>query len=277
MIHMTWGTGVAPISQYRPDPKIGNLISWETDRVMYYLTDIPYQSYRFGRHINLWSRPRIITSPLFFFYLSASNSALRIEYEEGMEATASLYLSASPLSRSRGFFSRSSPSSSSSLRSCCFHFLSLSFPLFAGSRHSIRRASPALPLSTVRCCGPVTARPSSEIRRAHGNLKPPDEKLRALRELFSRPGIGIDAYIIPSEDAHQVRFQSCFNFLQFSFQLGFVYFGLLTHGFRLFQIMGVWVCLFFFLAVLFALIRGLNWVSYYWWLQWSNGPLVGLN
>eukprot|EP00268_Persea_americana_P044428 TRINITY_DN4491_c1_g1_i2.p1 TRINITY_DN4491_c1_g1~~TRINITY_DN4491_c1_g1_i2.p1 ORF type:complete len:729 (-),score=141.42 TRINITY_DN4491_c1_g1_i2:471-2657(-) len=128
-----------------------------------------------------------------------------------MDATASLYLSASPLSRSRGFFSRSSPSSSSSLRSCCFHFLSLSFPLVAGRRHSIRRASPALPLSTVRCCGPVTARPSSEIRRAHGNSKPPDEKLRALRELFSRPGIGIDAYIIPSEDAHQSEFiAECF-------------------------------------------------------------------
>jgi hypothetical protein len=33
----------------------------------------------------------------------------------------------------------------------------------------------------------------------------PDEKLQALRELFSKPGIGIDAYIIPSQDAHQVR------------------------------------------------------------------------
>lgn len=34
----------------------------------------------------------------------------------------------------------------------------------------------------------------------------PDEKLQALRELFSKPGIGIDAYIIPSQDAHQSEF-----------------------------------------------------------------------
>lgn len=33
-----------------------------------------------------------------------------------------------------------------------------------------------------------------------------DEKLSALRQQFSKPGVGIDAYIIPSQDAHQSEF-----------------------------------------------------------------------
>ena len=52
---------------------------------------------------------------------------------------------------------------------------------------------------------PVSAKPSSQIRWNRTKKSEPDKKLQALRELFSRPGIGIDAYIIPSHDAHQVR------------------------------------------------------------------------
>lgn len=55
----------------------------------------------------------------------------------------------------------------------------------------------------IRNCTSITAKPSSEFNR-NRTQDAPDEKLRALRELFSRPGVNIDAYIIPSQDAHQV-------------------------------------------------------------------------
>uniref|UniRef100_A0A7N1A5F9 Metallopeptidase M24 family protein n=1 Tax=Kalanchoe fedtschenkoi TaxID=63787 RepID=A0A7N1A5F9_KALFE len=58
---------------------------------------------------------------------------------------------------------------------------------------------------SIRSCASITAKPSSELRRK-GTISEPDEKLRALRELFSKPGVGIDAYIIPSQDAHQSEF-----------------------------------------------------------------------
>ncbi|KAE8668858.1 long chain acyl-CoA synthetase 7, peroxisomal-like isoform X1 [Hibiscus syriacus] len=62
---------------------------------------------------------------------------------------------------------------------------------------------------TLRCCGssggPVIAKPSWELRR-NRDAQEPDEKVVALRLLFSKPGIGIDAYIIPSKDAHQSEF-----------------------------------------------------------------------
>ncbi|KDP23512.1 hypothetical protein JCGZ_23345 [Jatropha curcas] len=58
----------------------------------------------------------------------------------------------------------------------------------------------------IKNCSPITAKPSSQIRRSRTNKSEPDEKLLALRELFSKPGIGIDAYIIPSQDAHQSEF-----------------------------------------------------------------------
>uniref|UniRef100_A0A6N2LXL6 Creatinase N-terminal domain-containing protein n=1 Tax=Salix viminalis TaxID=40686 RepID=A0A6N2LXL6_SALVM len=53
---------------------------------------------------------------------------------------------------------------------------------------------------------PVSAKPSSQIRWNRTKKSEPDKKLQALRELFSSPGIGIDAYIIPSQDAHQSEF-----------------------------------------------------------------------
>ncbi|RWV81097.1 hypothetical protein BHE74_00041113 [Ensete ventricosum] len=56
----------------------------------------------------------------------------------------------------------------------------------------------------------IVARPSSSEMRKNPfggcDRGAGDEKLRALRELFSRPDVGIDAYIIPSQDAHQVVF-----------------------------------------------------------------------
>ncbi|GAU11522.1 hypothetical protein TSUD_345120 [Trifolium subterraneum] len=50
----------------------------------------------------------------------------------------------------------------------------------------------------------ISAKPSSNFRK-----NPPtnsDPKLTALRRLFSKPDVSIDAYIIPSQDAHQSEF-----------------------------------------------------------------------
>lgn len=88
-----------------------------------------------------------------------------------------------------------------------FRCLGPSIPLsrlFAASARSRdHRRQPATGSSGER----ITAQPSSELRRKNtgGIGGSEEEKLRSLRELFSRPGIGIDAYIIPSQDAHQVR------------------------------------------------------------------------
>ncbi|XP_028770817.1 aminopeptidase P2 [Neltuma alba] len=67
------------------------------------------------------------------------------------------------------------------------------------------RESRKFPFLTVRNCSSIRVKSSAEIRKARA-VSQPDDKLRALRELFSRPGVGIDAYIIPSQDAHQSEF-----------------------------------------------------------------------
>ncbi|KAI4349980.1 hypothetical protein L6164_010513 [Bauhinia variegata] len=67
------------------------------------------------------------------------------------------------------------------------------------------RESRKSPLFTVRNCTTIKVKSSSEIRKARADSGA-DQKLRDLRELFSKPGIGIDAYIIPSQDAHQSEF-----------------------------------------------------------------------
>lgn len=64
--------------------------------------------------------------------------------------------------------------------------------------------SPLRASISIRNCSSITAKPSSEFHRSSRGGSEPDEKLRALRELFSKPSIGIDAYIVPSQDAHQV-------------------------------------------------------------------------
>ncbi|XP_031260687.1 aminopeptidase P2-like isoform X2 [Pistacia vera] len=91
--------------------------------------------------------------------------------------------------------------------SCQFRFLSsLSLPVFHKfqTRPSFYKIYPKAPLF-VRNCTSISAKPSSEFRKDR-TQEPPDEKLRALRELFTKPGVNIDAYIIPSQDAHQSEF-----------------------------------------------------------------------
>ncbi|TYG96558.1 hypothetical protein ES288_A11G360400v1 [Gossypium darwinii] len=97
-----------------------------------------------------------------------------------------------------------------SLSSSRLPFFSFSLPIFHKFKinPSIYNKSQKVPLFlTLRCCssGSVTAKPSSELRR-NRDVQEPDEKVVALRRLFSKPGIGIDAYIIPSQDAHQSEF-----------------------------------------------------------------------
>ncbi|ONI04507.1 hypothetical protein PRUPE_6G325100 [Prunus persica] len=99
------------------------------------------------------------------------------------------------------------PLCSPSSHSRYFRFLSLSLPIFHSSKShpKIFTISPKAPLLTVRNCTSISAKPSSELRNKRSNSDS-DEKLRALRELFSKPSVGIDAYIIPSQDAHQSEF-----------------------------------------------------------------------
>ncbi|XP_073270444.1 aminopeptidase P2 [Primulina huaijiensis] len=83
----------------------------------------------------------------------------------------------------------------------CFPFFSSSSPFHRGFFFIPRfRGQP-----TRQICASITAKPSSELRR-NPESSEPDHKLSALRELFSRPNINIDAYIIPSQDAHQSEF-----------------------------------------------------------------------
>ncbi|GFZ02959.1 metallopeptidase M24 family protein [Actinidia rufa] len=93
------------------------------------------------------------------------------------------------------------------LHSRCFRFFSASVPIFTKFKTSpsIFTKSPKLPLFVVRNSSSITAKPSSELRKKRSDSVQ-DAKLRALRELFLKPGIGIDAFIIPSQDAHQSEF-----------------------------------------------------------------------
>ncbi|KAF4369704.1 hypothetical protein F8388_015791 [Cannabis sativa] len=83
-----------------------------------------------------------------------------------------------------------------------FRFIPNCFPIFHQfkSHPKFLSISPKAPLLTVRNCSSISAKPSSELRKKRANSEP-DEKLRALRQLFSKSGI--DAYIVPSQDAHQ--------------------------------------------------------------------------
>ncbi|PSS24931.1 Xaa-Pro aminopeptidase [Actinidia chinensis var. chinensis] len=95
----------------------------------------------------------------------------------------------------------------SQLHARCFRFFSASVPIFTKFKTSpsISTKSLKLRLFVVRNSSSITAKPSSELRKKRSDSEQ-DAKLRALRELFSKPGIGIDAYIIPSQDAHQSEF-----------------------------------------------------------------------
>ncbi|RYR52491.1 aminopeptidase P2 isoform X1 [Arachis hypogaea] len=98
------------------------------------------------------------------------------------------------------------------------HPLLLPPPLAAFSCRQIRRILPqsrtAKPPSFSVCnCSSNSStfkvKTSSELRSTQASSSTdsqPDPKLTALRRLFSNPGIAIDAYIIPSHDAHQSEF-----------------------------------------------------------------------
>ncbi|XP_021282146.1 probable Xaa-Pro aminopeptidase P [Herrania umbratica] len=99
---------------------------------------------------------------------------------------------------------------SSSLSASAFPFFSFSLPIFHKFKINptiYKKSQKGPPFLTLRCCssGPITAKPSSELSRNRA-VQEPDEKVLAIRQLFSKPGIGIDAYIIPSQDAHQSEF-----------------------------------------------------------------------
>ncbi|CAJ1960860.1 unnamed protein product [Sphenostylis stenocarpa] len=99
-----------------------------------------------------------------------------------------------------------SSSLSLSTRSLFFPLLPLLFsrpnPIF----YKLKSNKPSL---TIRNCSNSSfkVKPSSQIRKPLAESQP-DSKLTALRHLFSKPGVDIDAYVIPSQDAHQVCFAS---------------------------------------------------------------------
>ncbi|KAK4748832.1 hypothetical protein SAY87_015418 [Trapa incisa] len=83
-------------------------------------------------------------------------------------------------------------------------FFTRSLPIFHDQKFCSR--SPLRPLISIKNCSSITAKPSSEFRRRDSGGSETDEKLRSLRELFSKPNVGIDVYIVPSQDAHQSEF-----------------------------------------------------------------------
>ncbi|MCL7032820.1 hypothetical protein MKW94_000046 [Papaver nudicaule] len=102
--------------------------------------------------------------------------------------------------------------SHSSSSSRCLHYFSSSVSSFLNLKKQPNTSSKLI----VRNCSSnestISAKPSSEIRKTKPNKDVDDDKLVALRQLFVKPGIGIDAYIIPSQDAHQSEFiAECFS------------------------------------------------------------------
>ncbi|XP_073005199.1 aminopeptidase P2 [Typha latifolia] len=99
-------------------------------------------------------------------------------------------------------------------RSLRFLSIPLSFLTRLSPRGGARRASQSRRISSSAAGDPIVARPSKELRKERNGSSAAaaeDEKLRALRQLFSRSDVGIDAYIIPSQDAHQSEFiAECF-------------------------------------------------------------------
>ncbi|RZC55446.1 hypothetical protein C5167_014295 [Papaver somniferum] len=121
-------------------------------------------------------------------------------------------ISISRLSRSQASSSRYFHLFSSSVSS----FLNLHSNLNKQTNNSkfiVRNATTSSISSSGNKEPKISAKPSSELRKRKPNNKDiDDDKLIALRQLFSKPGIGIDAYIIPSQDAHQSEFiAECFS------------------------------------------------------------------
>ncbi|KAI3810551.1 hypothetical protein L1987_20170 [Smallanthus sonchifolius] len=93
-----------------------------------------------------------------------------------------------------------------------FRLLSISLPLyrsFNSMRIHVNRSNPIFAVRNSSGSSSITAKPSSDMRRnqsgSNSGLEQ-DQKLAVLRELFRKPGVDIDAYIIPSQDAHQSEF-----------------------------------------------------------------------
>ncbi|KAL8237413.1 hypothetical protein R6Q59_018494 [Mikania micrantha] len=107
-----------------------------------------------------------------------------------------LSLSAPPPPRRSAYLSTSTTRSAQG----CFRLFSLSLPV-----HRCFNLTKN-PIFVVRNCSSITAKPSSQMRKKHDTGLEQDQKLTALRELFGKPGINIDAYIIPSQDSHQSEF-----------------------------------------------------------------------
>ncbi|XP_078429989.1 metallopeptidase M24 family protein isoform X2 [Wolffia australiana] len=149
----------------------------------------------------------------FFFFLVASLACVKslrhhakrspyrcVQGEKMAAATAAFSQASSPF---RVLLLRSSPRSS---------ILGFRFPIVSAFFLKQFRAGKSVGSCnlTVRGSGsPIKARPSSELRKS--SIPRVDDKLRALREVFASPDVGIDAYIVPSQDAHQSEFiAECF-------------------------------------------------------------------
>ncbi|KAI7741667.1 hypothetical protein M8C21_005365 [Ambrosia artemisiifolia] len=89
----------------------------------------------------------------------------------------------------------------------CLRLFSLSLP-FHRSLNSTPpiHTNPNLIVRNSSSGSSITAKPSSEMRKNRNTGPDQDQKLFALRQLFRKPDINIDAYIIPSQDAHQSEF-----------------------------------------------------------------------
>ncbi|KAI7745417.1 hypothetical protein M8C21_016570 [Ambrosia artemisiifolia] len=97
----------------------------------------------------------------------------------------------------------------------CFRLFSQSLPFHPSPSISMKNINlnRSNPIFVVRNCSstssgpsPITAKPSSKIQKNKNNGLEHDQKLTALREVFGKPGVNIDAYIIPSQDAHQSEY-----------------------------------------------------------------------
>lgn len=95
----------------------------------------------------------------------------------------------------------SSPAIATSLQQRTVLLSSTISPFF----YKFKSYNPKLPFFAIRNCTSITAKPSSQFPK-HRTDSEPDLKLTALRRLFSKPDVSIDAYIIPSQDAHQSEF-----------------------------------------------------------------------
>lgn len=148
------------------------------------------------------------------------------ESREAWSGPARAYRSTSPPVSSLSLLSRVSPPHNE-LAPMTIEAARFS-PSLAAAAFLARRPAPAVlfPFSLRRCVpllrvlacssdgdGRVVALSSSELRKRRGlstssGAADPasggDEKLRSLRRLFARPDVAIDAYIVPSQDAHQV-------------------------------------------------------------------------